>query len=178
MLKYIGAIFLTIVTFTLGFYTKDWTSPEPKQPPPDTVYKQTSEPDTSMDLWLPEVVVLHDTITETRTDTFIVPLDMNVGGIVSKNPIRRDKNFFGSDDLVFTKFDPSERRYIQNRYSLDPPEWSLWPRITLRSTPIGFELIGTVNFRYKTLILEGGASVWRDDLGPTIGITWRPFKIP
>lgn len=178
MLQKAGAVFALIVVFALGMYIQDWRTPELEQPDPDTVYADTKEPDTTISLWTPNTVVVHDTITDVRYEEYPVPMDMNVGGLVSDTPIRRDRNWLGPDDLVFTKFDPESQQYIQERYSFDRSVWSFWPEITLRSTPLGFELAGTANFRYKTLILEGGYSVWEEHHGVTIGITWRPVKIP
>lgn len=179
MFKYLGALLIVGVGFALGFYTKDWTTPEPQWPDPDTIRVETSEPDTSWDAWLPDVVVLHDTVEELRVDSFYVPLNMNVGGIVSETPIRRRERFFGPDELIFTQFDPSTRSYVQERYTFEPPQWSIWPELEGTVDGVGARMTPAIGFRYRKITVTGGYSVWFSRPNSiSISLSIKPFSFP
>lgn len=152
----------------------------PRSTPPDTIRAATADPDTSRPVWLPDVVTVHDTmrVTETRVDTVRMPTGVDLGGLITETPVRRQSRVWGTDALELTYWDAGERRWMQERYELSRPSWSLYPELETAVTPQGLRASGRLVGRWRRLQAFAGYTATGETRGWSFGVRWRPFSLP
>lgn len=177
-LQILGALVLGALLLSVGYYTGQATAPGPKRAPADTDSAATNKPDTSDPVATPLVVTVYDTVrkTHTRVETMRVPVPMQVEGVISERPIRRETRLFGPDEFTLTYFDHHARRYKQRSYTAGRAEWALWPEVEIRTTPHGMEATPAAGLRWRDWALTAGYTFAADTRGVTVGLRWQPVR--
>lgn len=176
----IGRVVVILAVASVAFYVGQQRAPAPAGPAEtDTVRVGSAEPDTSAPVAWPVVFTIHDTVrtTETKVETLRVPARMDVGGVITDTPVRREGSLLGPGELVLTSFDTEAQRYEQRSYELGRPAWALWPEVEIQATPAGLYGAGRIGLRWRQVTVTGGYAAVGGDQGIEIGLRWRPGEL-
>ena len=176
----IGRAVVLLAVASVAFYVGQQRAPAPSGPAEtDTVRIKSPEPDTSAPVAWPVVFTIYDTVraTETKVETLRVPTEMDVGGVITDTPVRRESSLLGSDELVLTRFNTDAQRYEQRTYELGRPTWTLWPEVEIQATPAGLYGAGRIGLRWRQVTVTGGYAAVGGGRGIEIGIRWRPGRL-
>jgi len=176
----IGRAVVLLAVASVALYIGQQRAPAPAGPAEtDTVRVRSAEPDTSAPVAWPVIFRVHDTVrtTETRVETLRVPVAMDVGGVITDTPVRRESSFLGSDELVLTRFNTDAQRYEQRTYELGRRAWALWPEVEIQATPAGLYGAGRIGLRWRQVTVTGGYAAVGESRGIEVGLRWQPGRL-
>lgn len=179
ILSAVGALAVGSLLLAAGYYIRGAQMPDDRRAPPDTDSVATADPDTSADVWLPDVLTVYDTV---RTDSLVrdtvwLPAGYDLAGCFQGEPMRRETPLIGPDRYTLTYFDPNARRFKQKTYTAERPTWALWPAVEIRTTPWGLQASTEMGLRWRDWTLTGGYVFAREHRGVTVGLRWRPLTV-
>ena len=141
--KYAAFAVLLLAGMYLGFYVGSCNkTPEIIT---EIVYKdrQIVERDT-ITVDRPVTRYIYQTVTDTVEKKIYVPVDFDMAGIISHAPIKIDR-----DEVTLTWFDPDSMRFVQDRFVVQRPNWSVEVALSADHLP-GYTLTSMKGIvRYK-----------------------------
>ena len=169
---WLGAGVLAIALVVLGTWIGRWTAPKANTvTKTDTlrVERTITKRDTVTET-VPTVVSKYDTVRTRDTVRVPVPDAFGYLGAIETRPVD-----VSDDEVALTYF--RDGRYLQNKYDIPRPTWSIAPSVTAGATPDGPVTSAALTVSRKSLAVSAGYEVAQDYHGWTVGLTWTPYKI-